>query len=58
MAVLDEKDSEQQHAVIRKIVLGGVGGPLGELAKLIAEVVAFETATFEFDGTSRRSSCR
>jgi hypothetical protein len=49
VAVLDEKDSEEQHEIMRKVVTGGVGGPLGELAKLIKEVVAFETADFEFD---------
>lgn len=49
VAILDEKDNEEQHEVLRRAVRGELGGPLGDLGKLITELVAIETAPIHFD---------
>ena len=49
VGILDEKDSEEQHEVLRRALRGELGGPLGDLGKMLVEVVAIETAPIEFD---------
>src|SRR5205814_6454551 len=46
---LDNKVSPQQEEAILKVYTGKLGGPVGELVKLIGEVVSVEKVPIMFD---------
>ncbi|HEY3179590.1 MAG TPA: DUF1326 domain-containing protein [Casimicrobiaceae bacterium] len=46
---LDDKVSPQQEEAILKVYTGKLGGPVGELVKLIGEVVSVEKVPITFD---------
>ena len=46
---LDNKSSPQQEEAILKVYTGKLGGPVGELVKLVGEVVSVEKVPIQFD---------
>ena len=46
---LDNKSSPQQEEAIHKVYTGKLGGPVGELVKLVGEVVSVEKVPIQFD---------
>ena len=46
---LDNKSSPQQEEAILKVYTGKLGGPVGELVKLVGDVVSVENVPIHFD---------
>src|SRR4029450_21596 len=55
---VDDKASPQQKDAILKVYTGKLGGPVGDLVKLIGEVVSVESVPITFDGQGGRGTLR
>src|SRR5262245_19417573 len=57
-AYLDDKVSTQQEEAILNVYTGKLGGPVGDLAKLVGEVVSVEKAPITFDVEGGKGTLR